>query len=98
MLAVHVKARVLLHQGLFLRDEDDNIHENSIDKEIGSVTKESSLTLEYGIKQGQELDPDVSSLPFQVQIHYTKLDGTKMVGKLLTPRHCSHMGFVGPRC
>lgn len=79
MIAIHVQATVLLHKGLFLRDEDDHIHEDRLEKEIGSVTKESSLTLEYGCKQDFQLDESTTSLPFQVQIHYTKLDGTKMV-------------------
>ena len=79
VLAVNVHATILLHKGLFLRDEEDQIHEGRLDKTIGSVTKESSLTLEYGCKQDFQLDDTITSLPFQVQIHYTKLDGTKMV-------------------
>jgi len=71
IVATDVTVKMILHQGLCLRD-NQNI------KEIGNATKESTITYEYGIKS-DKLVESVQSLPFQVQINFTKLDGSKCV-------------------
>lgn len=79
VIALRVKASIMLHKGLYFRDEDDITSDNKVQRDIGTVTSGSTVTFEYGTKEDLEVDPSVPSLPFQVQIHYTKLDGTEMV-------------------
>ncbi len=55
-------------------------------RELGNVNEETEVTFEYRMKKVKELlkmaDLDmtkVSSLPFQAQITYTALDGSRCV-------------------
>lgn len=87
VIATKVEAQVKLHQALQFRNE---LAENlSADKTLltrmfGNVTVDSIFTFEYGLKPLDELlameDIDltkVKSFPFQTQIEYTALDGSK---------------------
>jgi hypothetical protein len=114
----------MLHKGLFFRDEEDITAENVVERDIGNVTGDSTVTFEYGVKEdavdllfgeerpqklettesgcsgatseqaGEESGKSesassqgssgdggdvIAQLPFQVQIHFTRLDGTEMI-------------------
>eukprot|EP00752_Nemacystus_decipiens_P004090 g3743.t1 len=133
VLASQVSVRVILHKGLMFRNADVGVGANTLDKDIGNVTRETELNFEYQVRPRAErramgINNDVISsptvklqspapatptagaspapptaapgasaaaaaatpvtsssaegqgqaaLPFQVQIRYTRLDGTK---------------------
>jgi len=124
VIALRVRARLMLHKGLFFRDEEDITAENVVERDIGNVTGDSTVTFEYGVKEdavdllfgeerpqklettesgcsgatseqaGEESGKSesassqgssgdggdvIAQLPFQVQIHFTRLDGTEMI-------------------
>ncbi|CAM9197262.1 unnamed protein product [Chrysoparadoxa australica] len=86
LLASEVSIRTVLHQSLQFRGQP---HEgerkrkvapspsNLQERCVGNVTKESEVSFEYNSKEGIELPPGTDSVPFQVQLRYTKRDGTK---------------------
>lgn len=87
VIATKVEAKVKLHAGLQFRNElaeslsDDK---SLLTRKFGNVTGESVFTFEYGLKPLDQLlameDIDmtaVSSFPFQTQIVYQALDGSK---------------------
>ncbi|KAH3767756.1 circularly permutated Ras protein 1 [Pelomyxa schiedti] len=80
VIATHVKAKIILHQGMYVRTDDAKNASQSTE-EIGNVTAESECTFEYGTKPSEEIPgyDSLEFLPFQVQIEYTKLDGMKCV-------------------
>jgi hypothetical protein len=107
IIATNVTARLLLHKGLYFREEESK--SSQVERYVGNVTKESEITFEYGIRSAkkrktekipeEEVDaqpgPGPSSreedpageyvtlaaggtdLPFQLQLHYTDLEGAK---------------------
>lgn len=82
VIATHVSLEILLHKGLFIidseKDDDEQEKKSYAVKDIGNVTKESSITLEYGIRVNYvEEFKNLKALPFQIKIHFTKLDGMK---------------------
>ena len=78
-----------LHKGLEFRNQDAlNLSEDKtiLARELGNVNEETEVTFEYRMKKVKELlkmaDLDmtkVSNLPFQAQITYTALDGSRCV-------------------
>lgn len=55
-------------------------------RDIGNVTEETEITFEYTLKKIRDLakmdDIDLTNIdafPFQTQIEYTALDGSKMI-------------------
>ena len=89
VLATKVQLKVKLHQGLEFRNEEaKNLNEDRtiLLKEFGNVFEDTSVTFEYQMKMVKELlklkDLDLmtlKSLPFQAQISYTALDGSRCV-------------------
>lgn len=87
VIASNVEAKVKLHQGLQFRNElADNLSADKslLTRKFGNVTVESIFTFEYGLKpldvllEMEEIDmTKVTSFPFQTQIVYTALDGSK---------------------
>ncbi len=81
--------KVKLHKGLEFRNEDPlNLSEDKtlMARELGNVTEETEITFEYRLKSLKDLvkmdDLDltkVKSFPFQAQITYQALDGSKCV-------------------
>jgi hypothetical protein len=51
---------------------------NHVEKEVGNVNADSDISFEYGVKK-EFTAHKIDTLPFQVQIHYTRLDGSKCV-------------------
>jgi len=52
VIATHVHATLLLHNGLFFRtpEEEEVKNTNRDAKDIGNVTHETTVTFEYGIR------------------------------------------------
>lgn len=89
IIATNVKANVLLHKGLQFRNElEDHLSNNGalMTRDIGNVTEDYEITFEYTLKKISELakmeDFDlekIKELPFQTQIHYKALDGSRCI-------------------
>eukprot|EP01120_Amphizonella_sp_Union-15-10_P015432 TRINITY_DN7945_c0_g1_i1.p1 TRINITY_DN7945_c0_g1~~TRINITY_DN7945_c0_g1_i1.p1 ORF type:complete len:542 (+),score=95.54 TRINITY_DN7945_c0_g1_i1:134-1627(+) len=81
IVATDVIVKMILHQGIYLRGFNNDGKGGYI-TEVGNATKESTITYEYGIKDlsnNEHIFANLDYLPFQVQINYTKLDGSKCV-------------------
>lgn len=77
-VAKNVKVKIIIHPLLKFINMDKRtrmLSEHSLTYDIGNVTEESDVTVEYTIKDESLKPPE--SLPFQAQISFTKLDGTK---------------------
>lgn len=87
VIATNVETRVKLHKGLQFRNElQANLSDDKtiLGKRLGNVTADTVFTFEYGMKPISELlnmeDLDMTKIthfPFQSQIEYTALDGSK---------------------
>lgn len=77
ILATKVSATFLIHSGLHFRNEE--LDSNKVVREVGSVTEDTETAFEYGIRSAAELEKyaNLKTLPFQVQIHFTKLNGMR---------------------
>jgi len=62
---------------LKFRNEDADT--NILRREVGNVTEDSEITFEYEKQEAAKISEfkDLKGLPFQLQIHFTKLDGMK---------------------
>jgi hypothetical protein len=88
-LATNVTVKVKLHKGLEFRNQDPiNLSDDKtiLARNLGNVNEETEVTFEYRMKSVKELikmvDLDMTklkSLPFQSQITYTALDGSRCV-------------------
>ena len=95
VIATCVEAKVKIHKGLQFRNElDKDVGEDKtlLARQFGNVTAESLFTFEYGLKPISHLlameDIDmtkITHLPFQTQISYTALDGSKCL-RVITKR------------
>jgi len=89
VIATNVVCKVKLHKGLEFRNEDPvNLSEDKslMVRDLGNVTEETEITFEYRLKSIKDLvkmeDLDltkVQAFPFQAQITYSDLDGSKCV-------------------
>ena len=87
VIATNVEAKVKLHQALQFRNElPENLSADKslMTRKMGNVTVDSIFTFEYGLKpldillEMEDIDmTKVKSFPFQTQIVYTALDGSK---------------------
>jgi len=84
VIATHVSVKLVMHNGLFIRtegEEQKQVEKQSfVTREVGNVTADSAFTFEYGVKAANEVkNKQLSALPFQLQIYYTKLNGMKCI-------------------
>ena len=89
VLATNVQLKVKIHKGLEFRNEEaQNLSEDKtiLARDLGNVNEETEVTFEYKMKSIKKLlemiDLDmtkINSFPFQAQISYTSLDGSKCV-------------------
>ena len=88
IIASNVVAKIKLHKGLMFRNElDDNLSKDKtiMVRDLGNVTTETEITFEYTLKNIKDLvqmDFDLTQIkqfPFQTQITYKALDGSKCV-------------------
>lgn len=73
---------IILHRGLQYRGEMDDENENRywLVRDVGNVTAETELTVSYGFRPKDHFDlSKVDSIPFQVQIAFTRPDGVQML-------------------
>eukprot|EP00005_Dracoamoeba_jomungandri_P002040 CAMPEP_0174250422 /NCGR_PEP_ID=MMETSP0439-20130205/594_1 /TAXON_ID=0 /ORGANISM="Stereomyxa ramosa, Strain Chinc5" /LENGTH=871 /DNA_ID=CAMNT_0015330485 /DNA_START=21 /DNA_END=2636 /DNA_ORIENTATION=+ len=78
ILGYTTMAMIILHQGLRFRNEmdDENENRNWLVKDLGNVRADTELTVSYGFRSKEEFDlSDVTQIPFQVQLLYTKPNG-----------------------
>ncbi|TNV82966.1 hypothetical protein FGO68_gene1626 [Halteria grandinella] len=95
VLATRVQLKVKLHKGLEFRGENPahmSADRSILNKDFGNVNADTDLTFEYQLKPVSQLlrlsDIDFTQLrhlPFQAQIHYTALDGSRQV-RVITQR------------
>ena len=89
IIATNVVAKIKLHKGLQFRNENTvNLSEDMslLVKDLGNVTEETEITIEYTLKKISQLlemeDLDltqIKSFPFQTQITYNALDGSRCI-------------------
>jgi len=77
IIATDVVVKMLLHMGLKWYNEENPINDYSCLRNVGNANKESSITFEFGMSDKDF--GELKLLPFQVQIHYTRLDGAKCI-------------------
>jgi hypothetical protein len=82
-IATEVQLSAFLPKGFIFKNPDRASKEPFILlKDIGTITGESDITLEYGIEQKDKADKVLSKaerVPFQLQIKYTKKDKSKHI-------------------
>ena len=86
-VATKVSATMFLHKMLKFRntqDDDVAMTNNRLMRHLGNVAADTEVTFEYSVLTGPEraaagIVGSYSHLPFQVQIHFTKLNGMKCV-------------------
>lgn len=76
IIATDVTTQMFLHSGLQFKHEDHTKDSLSCIKEIGNVTKESTITFEYVVSDKAKV-ASLKKIPFQIQIRFTKLNGSK---------------------
>lgn len=80
VLATDVAVKVLLHNALAFRDEED-VTGNVLERQVGNVTGSSELSFEFSTKQRDQLAQlgiaEGAELPFQTQIWFTRQDGSR---------------------
>jgi len=82
-IATNASVTFVLHKDLYVQEDGDesggklNTAENRIVRDVGNVTDDTELAFKYGVKP--EIENISEKLPFQTQIYYTKLDGSKYV-------------------
>lgn len=82
IIATSVSVKLILPKVLYVRDDEAwNMRQSRVLKQI--VTRETEITLEFGVREDGDFDNIVSELPFQLQISYIAKDGSRML-KVLT--------------
>jgi hypothetical protein len=80
VLATGVAVKVLLHQALVFRDEED-VSGNVLERQIGNVTGSSEISFEFSTKRTEQLAQlgvaEGAEVPFQTQIWFTRQDGSR---------------------
>ncbi|KAJ6253109.1 hypothetical protein M0813_13606 [Anaeramoeba flamelloides] len=79
VIATNSVLEMILHKSLYLYDEDDRKIGARMEKEVGNITEGIELSFNYGVKKDadEDLFSNKEKVPFQAQIKYTKLDGSK---------------------
>jgi hypothetical protein len=86
VIATNTSVTLRLHTGLKIIEEETGHDGNLVRKDIGNVTTGTELTFEYSIVDWKRLcELGIASLPFQVQIRFTRLDGAKII-RVITQR------------
>ncbi|KAM9980226.1 hypothetical protein ACTFIZ_006498 [Dictyostelium cf. discoideum] len=80
-LATNVSVKLFLHKGLYISDYDknNNIEKSFVERVIGNVNQDTTISFEYGVRSSKLIDKSLKSIPFQLQIFYTTLTGKKCV-------------------
>ncbi|XP_041351895.1 circularly permutated Ras protein 1-like [Gigantopelta aegis] len=75
VVATGVNVTFLLHPSMVFMEDGYPSDMSRLVKEVGSALKDTDLTFRFKTKNNEQLN--VSSVPFQVQIEYTRKDGMK---------------------
>eukprot|EP00162_Nutomonas_longa_P014486 comp21991_c0_seq1/m.50420 comp21991_c0_seq1/g.50420 ORF comp21991_c0_seq1/g.50420 comp21991_c0_seq1/m.50420 type:complete len:693 (-) comp21991_c0_seq1:99-2177(-) len=77
IIATQVTLTLVLHSGMRFCNvfDTERVGENAIRKTLGPVTNSTTLSFEYEVTPGYDFK-GLKQIPFQVQIHYTKKDGS----------------------
>ncbi|XP_033103947.1 circularly permutated Ras protein 1-like [Anneissia japonica] len=79
IIATDVEVTMIIHRGLEFVDEESNGKDVSkIHQKIGCVTSNTNLTFSFRVRPNHDKF-DVTKLPFQTQVKYTKKDGRRMM-------------------
>eukprot|EP00002_Diphylleia_rotans_P033061 TRINITY_DN69_c0_g1_i12.p1 TRINITY_DN69_c0_g1~~TRINITY_DN69_c0_g1_i12.p1 ORF type:complete len:615 (+),score=159.53 TRINITY_DN69_c0_g1_i12:58-1902(+) len=76
LVATNVSIKLILHHGLRFEDEEGAAG-SLLEKSIGNVTRSTEFTFNYSVDKDNAELKEQKQLPFQIQIHFTKPDGTK---------------------
>lgn len=79
-IARNVRTSVLIHPLLKFKLLDSSFRktsDNLVTIDVGNANEESEVSVEFCQKDAKYKGDENLKLPFQAQIHYTKLDGTK---------------------
>ena len=89
VIATNVKLKVKLHAGIEFRNEllqNLEMNETVLVKDFGNVNEETDLCFEYQVKPLRDLlkltnidFSQLSKLPFQAQISFIAMDGSRQV-------------------
>jgi len=100
IIASNVVAKVKLHKGLQFRNENPqwlSEDKTMLVRDIGNVTEDTEITFEYTLKKIAELakmeEMDLTKIerfPFQTQITYKALDGSKCIRVITEQQKVSH--------
>jgi len=88
IIATEVSATMYLNQGLVFRHEKNALNSKTT-RIVGNCTKESTITFEYYAAE-KEVVNNLKHVYFQVQINFTKLDGTKCMRILSKMAEVTH--------
>jgi len=78
-IATNVSLKLFLHSGLYVTNNGEKSNDSSVENVIGNANKETTVAFEYGVKSRSLIDKSLKSIPFQLQIYYTTLNGKKCV-------------------
>lgn len=85
MLCTEVSLIAILPKGITWRridEKESSLHGSAFSRDIGSITADSDISVEYGIvdpKNSEEFIKSHKKIPVQFQIKYTKRDKSKYV-------------------
>lgn len=97
VLATHVNAVVDLHQALRFRQEAPEVT-TRLEKEIGNVCEDTEIAFEYAIDRAALAKfRHLATVPFQVQVRYTKLNGMKCLRVISKAQPLTHDRHVAEK-
>ncbi|GFO04885.1 type a von Willebrand factor domain-containing protein [Plakobranchus ocellatus] len=76
VVANSVSVTFYLHPNFVFDEPDFGDNLSRLEKEVGSVKKETDMTFRFKLKDPSKAE-DIDSVPFQIQIIYTRNDGMK---------------------
>lgn len=98
IIATSVSVKLILPKVLYVRDDEAwNTRQSRVLKQIGNVTRETEMTLEFGVREDGDFDDNVSELPFQLQITYIAKDGSRMLRVLTVLRNVTQSREVAEK-
>uniref|UniRef100_A0A6A7G8Q6 Sec23/Sec24 trunk domain containing protein n=2 Tax=Hirondellea gigas TaxID=1518452 RepID=A0A6A7G8Q6_9CRUS len=73
------------------KKKNPNFVVDRVSRDIGNVTKETEIFFEYSIRKDEMVRwKHLSGLPFQVQIQYTRLDGSRCIRVITQVKEITH--------
>eukprot|EP00698_Gefionella_okellyi_P010039 TRINITY_DN257_c0_g1_i1.p1 TRINITY_DN257_c0_g1~~TRINITY_DN257_c0_g1_i1.p1 ORF type:complete len:327 (-),score=105.32 TRINITY_DN257_c0_g1_i1:37-1017(-) len=81
LVATNCLVTFRLHDWMRFRNEDVQDKGCVVQRDVGNVTSDSTLTFEYELKKAEErtVHTQLDQVPFQVLIRYSRTDGTQCI-------------------